>query len=56
MYISNASQYVDRLNADRIHVVVHDWVPKSDLQPASTWTADPAAVDEKMGLVYSEQH
>jgi len=40
---------------DRSHVAVHNWVPKSDLQPISIVSEDQLVVDEKMIRLHDQK-
>jgi len=55
MSLREVSKYLESFGINWSHVSIHNWVHKTDLQPISTVSADPLAVDEKMIHLYGQK-
>ena len=54
--LSNTKQILDKLGVERSRTAIHNWVQKSDLQPASDATPEQIAVDETVIQVGDDRH
>jgi len=53
--LSNTVRELDKFGVERSRKVVHDWVHKADLQPASDASLDHAALDETVIKINEQQ-